>query len=255
MYRGCQPLHNAFCRTLSDYDITANCTISVSVQITLQIKLGRNKQFTVKQVPTDSTLDALRQRVERSKSIAIENQVWYLSNERVPEARMKCTLAELDIPRHTLTLRRRNEFDDLLMHRHIAACVDEKELRRTVEQQLGAVKVYRINKNAASNKAVLNAHFRDGRETKLLFHGTSLSSVVNIINTGFQRKYNHTSAYGKGTYFARDASFAAGYTRRDANGYRYMFAAEVIVGECRTSNPKIYVAQDGYAIPQYLIMY
>ena len=44
--------------------------------------------------------------------------------------------------------------------------------------------------------------------------------------------------YGKGVYFARDASYSARstYSPPDYQGYRYMYLAKVLVGQYTTGN-------------------
>ena len=46
------------------------------------------------------------------------------------------------------------------------------------------------------------------------------------------------TVYGKGVYFARDASYSARdqYSPRDANNYKYMFLAKVLVGDYTVGN-------------------
>lgn len=97
------------------------------------------------------------------------------------------------------------------------------------------------------------------------------------------------SRYGKGVYFARDASYSAytAYSTPDSQGFQYMLACRVVVGEyCRgvqdalipavrdkkshslydstvglasgdtMSNPSIYVTyHDAQAYPEYLIQF
>ena len=72
------------------------------------------------------------------------------------------------------------------------------------------------------------------RETKL-FHGTAGPNVEAIAHTGFNRSYagKHAVVYGKGAYFAKNASYSAQsiYTPPDSNGDRYMFYVNVLVGD------------------------
>ena len=74
-----------------------------------------------------------------------------------------------------------------------------------------------------------------------LFHGTSADTVPKIIQQGFNRAFcgKNACAYGKGVYFARDASYSASttYSRPDANGVQRMFLCRVVVGEyCQGKN-------------------
>ena len=66
-----------------------------------------------------------------------------------------------------------------------------------------------------------------------LFHGTGSENVMKLIETeGFRKEFNKTSKYGKGTYFARDASYSLNYSAKNSlNGVYTMFACKVICGE------------------------
>jgi poly [ADP-ribose] polymerase 10/14/15 len=72
-----------------------------------------------------------------------------------------------------------------------------------------------------------------GSSEKLLFHGTRSETVQRINNSGFNRSYCRTHVYGKGVYFARDASYSAQdtYSPPDTDGVRHMYLARVLVGE------------------------
>lgn len=76
---------------------------------------------------------------------------------------------------------------------------------------------------------------RDDRarlERKWLFHGTDQAAANGILQKGLDRNYNgkNATAYGKGVYFARDASFSHQYTSVDADGCRLIFLCRVTVG-------------------------
>lgn len=47
--------------------------------------------------------------------------------------------------------------------------------------------------------------------------------------------------YGKGVYFARDASYSHNYTSPDANGQRHMYYTQVLTGEYTVGNGKMLV--------------
>ena len=119
-----------------------------------------------------------------------------------------------------------------------------------------------------------------------LFHGCSGEVTDEIVQGGFNRSFvgRHATAYGKGIYFARDASYSTYplYSERDANGVQSIFLARVVVGEyCRgvenalvpavrdatththydstvdnPQNPNIFVTyNDAQAYPEYLIKF
>lgn len=62
------------------------------------------------------------------------------------------------------------------------------------------------------------------------FHGTSENVVTSIAAGGFDPTYNKASAYGKGTYFAKNASYSFSYMKPNAVGISFMFLCDVIIG-------------------------
>lgn len=66
-------------------------------------------------------------------------------------------------------------------------------------------------------------------ERAWLFHGTTKGIVPKIIQQGFNRSFcgRNATAYGKGVYFARDASYSSNraYSQPDAQGLQRMFPA------------------------------
>ena len=69
---------------------------------------------------------------------------------------------------------------------------------------------------------------------RVLFHGTSSQNVAKIVNNGFNRDFNRTHRYGKGTYFSPLASESAKYCERDDEDdprKNVMLVCKVIVGE------------------------
>lgn len=56
----------------------------------------------------------------------------------------------------------------------------------------------------------------------MAFHGTSETSIDQIISNGFNRSYAGTAAgkaYGAGVYFARDARYSCRYSPSGTNQY------------------------------------
>ncbi|XP_072241538.1 protein mono-ADP-ribosyltransferase PARP12 isoform X1 [Leuresthes tenuis] len=120
-------------------------------------------------------------------------------------------------------------------------------------------------------------------DQKYLFHGTDESLIDAICEQNFDWRMCgvHGTAYGKGSYFARDASYSDRYSRAKGNSNKIMFVALVLVGQytkgrssyvkpppkggSRTlydscvdteSNPSIYVVFEKQQIyPEYLIKY
>jgi len=115
-----------------------------------------------------------------------------------------------------------------------------------------------------------------------LFHGTNVEVADKIVQQGFNRSFcgKNATMYGKGVYFARDASYSSSttYSIPDRNAVQHMFACRVTVGQCcrgkqnaltpdirqgltlydsttdTSDNPAIYVTyHDAQAYPEYLI--
>ena len=68
-----------------------------------------------------------------------------------------------------------------------------------------------------------------------LFHGCHPDVVPKIVEQGFNRSFcgRNATVWGKGVYFARDASYSASpqYSTPDAHGHQHIFACRVVVGE------------------------
>ena len=117
-----------------------------------------------------------------------------------------------------------------------------------------------------------------------LFHGTDGDTVPKIVGMGFNRSFagKNMCRYGKGVYFARDASYSSSttYSRPNAKGEQHMFLCRLTVGEfclgkdnaltpdVRTGailydttvndmrDPGIYVSyHDAQAYPDYLVKF
>ncbi|XP_046856545.1 protein mono-ADP-ribosyltransferase PARP14-like [Xenia sp. Carnegie-2017] len=92
--------------------------------------------------------------------------------------------------------------------------------------------LYNVKRKAMKEKYG-DADFAD--KEKQLFHGTSKDNVEKINAGGLNRSFAgiHATAFGKGVYFARDASYSLNekFSPKDANGLRYVYYARVLVGD------------------------
>jgi len=73
----------------------------------------------------------------------------------------------------------------------------------------------------------------------LLFHGTRQTDPAAIyrnFDTGFDLQYAAYGAYGKGIYFARDASYSHGFAHPKSHGVYQMLMADVFVGKAYDYN-------------------
>ncbi|XP_045041876.2 protein mono-ADP-ribosyltransferase PARP14 isoform X3 [Desmodus rotundus] len=100
-------------------------------------------------------------------------------------------------------------------------------------------KVYQTQKKNMDEK---NGHIKN---EKLLFHGTDADSLPHVNKNGFNRSYagKNATAYGKGTYFAVNASYSANstYSRPDANGKKHMYYVRVLTGLYTRGNQSLLV--------------
>lgn len=102
-------------------------------------------------------------------------------------------------------------------------------------------RVYNPHLEAAFNTRVAEIEARRGAAPALLFpmfHGTTEMALNAIMRGGFDPTMNRMSAYGRGTYFARDYALSADFSRTDQHGYKIMFACKVIKGisDCGTTD-------------------
>jgi poly [ADP-ribose] polymerase 10/14/15 len=75
----------------------------------------------------------------------------------------------------------------------------------------------------------------NGANEERLFHGTDKDTMPKINSNSFNKRFcgKNATAYGKGVYFAVDASYSISdtYSRPDDQGNKYMYLARVVVGE------------------------
>ncbi|NWR55298.1 PAR12 polymerase, partial [Bucorvus abyssinicus] len=76
-------------------------------------------------------------------------------------------------------------------------------------------------------------------DERLLFHGTNPSHKPAICEQNFDWRIcgTHGTMYGKGSYFARDASYSHEYCSSHSGHYS-MFVARVLVGDFVQGNPE-----------------
>ncbi|CAB9504946.1 TCDD-inducible poly [ADP-ribose] polymerase [Seminavis robusta] len=103
-------------------------------------------------------------------------------------------------------------------------------------QHLAMWQSYAIKRQTICNRATCEPKRALERfERKWLFHGTNKEVMDKILQQGFNRSFcgKNATLYGKGVYFARDASYSAQktYAVPDRQGKQYMMACRVVVGE------------------------
>ena len=102
-------------------------------------------------------------------------------------------------------------------------------------QNLPLWQSFAVKRHATLMRKRNGRHAAAHLERECLFHGTDEVAAPSICYIGFNRSFNGKNAtvYGKGCYFARDASYSyrPTYSRPDASGVQRMFLARVVVGE------------------------
>lgn len=132
-----------------------------------------------------------------------------------------------------------------------------------------------LEENYAKQKAEIEAKRGQVCSERMLYHGTSEPIANCIIQTGFIPSKNTRSVYGKGSYFAKNASYSRDYAPPASDQISFMLLCSVLVGEVAvysqnqiiqidvhdnsvnsTKDPTIYVTPYPYgAIPRYLIAF
>ena len=82
------------------------------------------------------------------------------------------------------------------------------------------------------HKVLMSRSTDIGQNEMSLFHGTTPDAVVDIVHNGFNRSYSGKNAalYGKGVYFAKNASYATDYAKPDPGSkdrYPFTFALSI----------------------------
>ena len=92
------------------------------------------------------------------------------------------------------------------------------------------------------------------------FHGTKEENITKISMEGFDPVFNKTSAYGKGTYFAKNASYSNSYMIPNMEGISFMFLCDVLMGKPCMGSPQhkidtnlYHSAVDNFQSPSILV--
>jgi hypothetical protein len=108
-----------------------------------------------------------------------------------------------------------------------------------------------------------------------LYHGSREEFINTICKKGFDPSVNSRSAYGKGTYFAKNASYSRDYAPPSSDQVSFMLISSVLIGEVslygsgrridtlkhdnsvdNITSPSIYVTPYIYgAIPRFIVAF
>ncbi|XP_062977503.1 protein mono-ADP-ribosyltransferase TIPARP-like [Elgaria multicarinata webbii] len=74
-----------------------------------------------------------------------------------------------------------------------------------------------------------------------LFHGTGAAQVKSICTSNFNPRFAglHAAAFGKGIYFASDASYSHWYASEAKDNMRHMFLTKVLTGYWKKGRPRL----------------
>jgi len=115
---------------------------------------------------------------------------------------------------------------------NIAKCINPELSTRYKFEQM---KLSRKHPNGVDLPDSLHAICLNANVGELaLFHGCSAQSMPNILKQGFDFRIagsNTGTMFGKGAYFAENASKSDLYSKPDGSGIRYMILAKVLVGK------------------------
>ena len=142
----------------------------------------------------------------------------------------------------------------------------------------------RFDMYAVARSAIARRSGASSVNERWLWHGTEKRKITSILANGFLRDFNERGAYGKGVYFAKQASYSLQSTYakpEDGSGDQWLLLVRVLVGDAcvgkshmerpaqkpgavelydsmvdNTSDPKIVVASagsDNRAYPEFVL--
>ncbi|KAK2850420.1 hypothetical protein Q7C36_009203 [Tachysurus vachellii] len=117
------------------------------------------------------------------------------------------------------------------------------QFRKTCNQNVLSIQRVqnpRMWKNYQNNKQYMEQMNGHQNNERMLFHGTREESINHINQNGFNRSYagKNAAVYGKGTYFALNASYSAQntYSVPNAQGQKHMYYCKVLAGDYTLGN-------------------
>ncbi|KAJ1122404.1 hypothetical protein NDU88_000891 [Pleurodeles waltl] len=124
----------------------------------------------------------------------------------------------------------------------------ETDFHRTLPEDLALIfAIYRIHNKFLWQKYTCQKEFMSqglssADKTSLekhLYHGTMQDNIDQICQQNFDPRISglNGTTYGKGSYFALNASYAHQYSKSADKGLRYMFLAKVLVGKMALGKP------------------
>jgi len=128
----------------------------------------------------------------------------------------------------------------------------EQHFLRTLKDKYKVIKISKIHNNdlweeySLCKRKMIKQLGANTLNELQLFHGTSQHVIPKIISKGFDWRLcgKNGTAYGKGSYFARDSSTSLKYI--SGTGHLQMFVASVLTGKAIKGNSSIVHEPEGY---------
>jgi len=129
-----------------------------------------------------------------------------------------------------------NEHKSNVINKHVeklSKTTSEKTLEKTSEKTLETPIVKKRAKPIVKKIVKASPVLQTPAELQV-FHGTHANNINDIIINGFDPSKNRVSAYGIGSYFAKNASYSFNYMKSaDTNDISYMFVANIFIGKVK----------------------
>ncbi|XP_053420842.1 protein mono-ADP-ribosyltransferase PARP14 isoform X2 [Nycticebus coucang] len=161
----------------------------------------------------------------------------------------RLTKSEVEIPPHWTDMKQKNLCVVELQPTHAEYITVANKFNQTCSN-FKIEKIERIQNpdlwnSYQAKKKIMDAKNGQTINEKQLFHGTEATSVPHVNGNGFNRSYagKNAVAYGKGTYFAVNASYSASdiYSKPDGNGKKHMYYVRVLTGVYTVGNHSLIV--------------
>ncbi|CAD5114810.1 DgyrCDS3852 [Dimorphilus gyrociliatus] len=141
-------------------------------------------------------------------------------------------------------LRGSNEYEDV--ERRIARsisgeqCVTIKKILRV--QNTDLFSQYRLYKEK------IDKEIKGNSDIAPVYHGTEEDVAIKLCFKGFNRNFNKTGAYGKGSYFARDIKYSLRnpYSPINEHGEKFIFECQIVAGKYCNGHGKMKEPPEGY---------
>ncbi|XP_069331213.1 protein mono-ADP-ribosyltransferase PARP14-like [Eulemur rufifrons] len=150
----------------------------------------------------------------------------------------RLTKTEVDIPAHWSDMKQQNFLVVELPPGHPEYSTVANRFNQTcsgfVIEKIERIQNPDLWNSYQAKKKTMDAKNGQTTNEKQLFHGTDVGSVPQVNSNGFNRSYagKNATAYGKGTYFAVNASYSANdtYSKPDGSGKKRMYYVRVLTG-------------------------